>query len=125
MLAVNPLQRPPHRNLAMAADRTGNDVLAIDANRALLLLEPIDPAEIHFRLASLLHHTGDLEGAKRHALEALEEAPRYREAHRKLLEIVRDIAKRDGKSELEAKGEQGAKGGAEPSDSSRTMEEKP
>jgi tetratricopeptide (TPR) repeat protein len=98
-LAVNPLHRSPYRNLALAADRTRNDALAIEANRALLLLEPIDPAEIHFQLASLLHRAGDLEGAKRHALESLEEAPRYRAAHRELLEIVREIDEKKGNGE--------------------------
>jgi hypothetical protein len=50
------------------------------------LLDPPDPAEAHYRLARLLHQAGD-PAAKRHVLQALEEAPRFREAHRLLLEI--------------------------------------
>jgi len=99
VLAVDPLQRAPHRTLAAAAEHTGDDALAIEAYRALMHLEPIDPAELHFRLAILLNRAGDLNGAKRHALKSLEEAPRYREAHRKLLEIVAEIERREAGAE--------------------------
>ena len=95
LLAVNPLQRAPHRQVAAAAQATGNDALAIESYRALLLLEPADPAEIHFQLATLLQRTGELATAKRHALQALEEAPRYRAAHARLLEIVAAIAQNE------------------------------
>jgi tetratricopeptide (TPR) repeat protein len=91
MLAVNPLLKAPRRHLADAAERTGDDALAIESCRALVQLEPIDPAELHYRLATLLRRGGDLAGAKRQALEALEEAPRYRAAQRELLAIVREI----------------------------------
>ncbi|HUV65948.1 MAG TPA: hypothetical protein VMW24_18785, partial [Sedimentisphaerales bacterium] len=53
----------------------------------LLLLDPADPADIHYRLARLLEHKDPAE-AKRHVLLALAEAPRFREAHRLLLKIV-------------------------------------
>lgn len=92
MLAVNPLVKTPHRQLAAAAEHAGDDALAIESYGALLLLDPIDPAELHYRLAVLLHRSGDLRAAKRHALEALEEAPRYRAAQRELLAIVEKIA---------------------------------
>jgi hypothetical protein len=52
----------------------------------LLLLDPPDPAETNFHLAQLLHRAGDA-AAKRHLLLALEEAPRFREALRLLLEM--------------------------------------
>jgi uncharacterized protein HemY len=52
----------------------------------LLSLDPSDPEEAHFRVAKLLRQTGE-PGAKRHVLQALEEAPRYREALRLLLDI--------------------------------------
>lgn len=85
-LAVNPLVAPPHRLLAQAAEEMGKDAEAIRANRTLLLLDPPDPAQAHFRLARLLHKQGDPE-AKRQVLKALEEAPRFREAHKLLREI--------------------------------------
>jgi len=87
-LAVNPLVPQPHRLLAQAAEELGKDREAIRANRTLLLLDPPDPAQAHFRLARLLHKQRDPE-AKRHVLKALEEAPRFRDAHRLLREIRR------------------------------------
>ncbi|MES1167046.1 MAG: hypothetical protein ABUL68_03510, partial [Pseudomonadota bacterium] len=57
-------------------------------DRTLLKLDPPNPADAHFQLAQLLQRTGDPE-ARRHVLEALEEAPRYREALALLLEINR------------------------------------
>ena len=85
-LAVNPLTSSPYRFLAQAAEKTNEPQAAISAYRALLELEPPDPPEIHFRLAQLLRRTGD-PAARRHVLQALEEAPRYQAALQLLLEI--------------------------------------
>lgn len=87
-LAVNPLIPQPHRALAQAAEKVGKIDTAVTSYRTLLALEPEDPAEVHFRLARLLHQRKDT-AAKRHVLAALEEAPRFRAAHKLLLEIVR------------------------------------
>lgn len=86
-LAVNPLVPEPHRLLATAAEALRDDASTVRANRVLLQLDPPDPAEVHFNLARSLHRTGDDSAAKRHVLQALEEAPRFREAHRLLKEI--------------------------------------
>ncbi len=85
-LAVNPLLAAPHQHLARASEELARIKPAIDSYKTLLLLDPSDPAEVHFRLAKLLHQSGDA-AAKRHVLQALEEAPRFREAHKLLLEI--------------------------------------
>jgi tetratricopeptide (TPR) repeat protein len=85
-VAVDPLVPLPYRFLAQAAEQTDDLHTAIQALRALLELNPPDPAQVHFDVARLLHRTGDPE-AKRHVLRALEEAPRYRAALRLLLEI--------------------------------------
>ena len=85
-LAVNPLVAPPYRHLAQASEALGETQPAIDAYRTLLRLDPPNPAEVHFHLAQLLHQTGDA-SARRHVLQALEEAPRYRAALRLLLEL--------------------------------------
>jgi tetratricopeptide (TPR) repeat protein len=90
-LGVNPLQPMPHRRAAEAAEKLGDDPLAMDSYRALLLLDPIDPADLHLRLATALQRTGQLPAAKRHALLALEETPRFRAAHKRLLEIVKQL----------------------------------
>jgi len=87
-LAVNPLLPLPYRFLAQAAEAGGQARTAIEAYETMLLLDPPDPAEAHFRLARLLHEGGDPK-AKRHVLQALEEAPRFRDAHRLLMEIRR------------------------------------
>jgi tetratricopeptide (TPR) repeat protein len=86
-LAVNPLLPQPYRFLAQAAEAANATDEAIHAYRTLLLLDPPDPAEAHFRLARLLHQTKD-PTARRHVLQALEEAPRFREAHRLLLQMA-------------------------------------
>jgi tetratricopeptide (TPR) repeat protein len=91
LLAINPLISLPYRALAEAAVASGKNEPAITAYRKLLWLDSPDPAEVHFQLARLLHKRGDAETeARRHVLEALEEAPRFREAQRLLLEIKRD-----------------------------------
>lgn len=88
-LAVNPLSAAPHRMAAEAAEKLGDDRAAIDSYRALLLLNPVDIAGLHLKLATALQRQGDLPAAKRHVLLALDEAPRFRAAHQKLLEILR------------------------------------
>jgi tetratricopeptide (TPR) repeat protein len=85
-LAVNPLVPQPYRCLARANEELGQDHDAMQAYDTLLLLDPPDPADVHYRLAHLLHKTGDPR-AKRQVLQALEDAPRFRDAHRLLLEI--------------------------------------
>ena len=87
-LAVNPLLPQPYRYLARAQEALGQTQPAIRSLQTMLLLDPPDPADVHFRLAKLLHQSGD-PGAKRHLLQSLEEAPRFREAHRLLLEMNR------------------------------------
>ncbi len=84
--AVNPLSPAPHRFIAEAREATGDKPGAIRAYRTVLALNPPDQPEIHFRLARTLHSNGDAT-AKREVLLALEEAPRFREAHALLLEL--------------------------------------
>jgi tetratricopeptide (TPR) repeat protein len=86
LLALNPLLRAPHLALGMAAQEQGKTAEAIAAFDSLLRLDPINPADVHFRLAQL-HAANDSASAKRHVLLALEEAPRFRAAHDLLLEI--------------------------------------
>ena len=85
-LAVNPLVPAPYRYLSEAAEHTGAVREGINACQALVQLDPPDPAETHYRLASFLYKAGE-PMAKRHVLQALEEAPRYRDALRLLLQI--------------------------------------
>ncbi len=85
-LAVNPLLRLPHRALGLAAQELGKKEAAVAAFRCLLGLDPVNPADIHFRLATLQKES-DPALARRHVLQAIEEAPRYREAHALFLSL--------------------------------------
>jgi len=86
-LAVNPLLPQPYRFLARASEELGEATQAINAYQKVLLLDPPDPADVHYRLACLLHKGNDPK-AKRHVLQALEEAPRFRDAHLLLLQLT-------------------------------------
>ena len=90
LLAVNPLIVSPHRYLALAAEKTGDDAATIESLSVLANLNPLDPADLHFRLASALHRTKQLAKAKRQVVMALEQAPRYRDAHTLLLKIAQE-----------------------------------
>ena len=91
LLAINPLSPVPHRALAEAGVALGNSEQSIVSYRKLLLLDPPDPAETHFQLAKLLHARGSSDPeAKRQVLQALEEAPRFREAQRLLLDLEKN-----------------------------------
>jgi tetratricopeptide (TPR) repeat protein len=86
-LAVNPLLPEPYRRLARSSEELGKTGEAARCYQRLLLLDPPDPADVHYRLAAQLRKQGDDPGAKRHVLQALEEAPRFRDAQRLLLQV--------------------------------------
>lgn len=109
-LAVDPLLPEPYRYLAQAAEQTGDLPTAIRSQRVLLELDPPNPAEVHFRLARLLHRSGDPE-ARRHVIEALEDAPRHRAA----LALLRQMgASRADAGRTANASSSGASKGAEP-----------
>ena len=88
-LGVNPLVALPWRNLAQASTEQGDTPTAIGAWRTLLQLDAPDPAGAHFQLAQLLRKNGETAEARSQTLLALEEAPRFREALKALLELNR------------------------------------
>ncbi|GIW99692.1 MAG: hypothetical protein KatS3mg111_3025 [Pirellulaceae bacterium] len=87
LLAVQPLIPVGHEALVTVARRNGELSHTIEPLRALLELDPIDPAEIQFQLAEALAATGDWQSARREVLYALEMAPRYREAQKLLVRL--------------------------------------
>ncbi|MDP6443922.1 MAG: tetratricopeptide repeat protein [Pirellulaceae bacterium] len=89
LTAINPLLPSGRRLTARAAEETGDLSEAARSYRALLTMDPLDPAEAHFRFARVLVKLKRLPEARRQVLMALEEAPRYRAAHRLLLEILK------------------------------------
>jgi predicted Zn-dependent protease len=88
LLAVNPLIAAPYRPLARAAEKLGERDEAVSAYRALVRLDDTDIAGTHYHLARLLQGAGKPAEARREVLRSLEEAPRFREAHQLLLELV-------------------------------------
>ncbi len=95
-LAVNPLVPAAYRYLARASEAAGQRHPAIEAYESLLQLDPPNPAELHYHLAQLLFAEGNPK-ARLHVLQALEEAPRYREA----LRLLRQMQSRDTNSVAE------------------------
>ncbi len=98
-LAVYPMLGTIYWRLGQAYEALGRTDPAISSYERLLQLEPSDPVEVHYRLASLLR-PNDIQAAKQHVLEALADAPRFREGHRLLLSILAETdALPDGASE--------------------------
>ena len=89
--AVYPLLGTVHWRMGQAHEALGGHEQAVALYQGLLLLDPANPAEVNFRLASILQEE-DPGAAKRYLLETLADAPRFREAHRLLLKM-RDEAK--------------------------------
>tara|TARA_R110002096_G_scaffold362892_4_gene556038 strand:+ start:3254 stop:5788 length:2535 start_codon:yes stop_codon:yes gene_type:complete len=85
-MAVNPFIKTAHHCRACAAQALGEKPVAIDSFKKLLKLGPASPADVNFRLAQLFGPE-EPEKAKRHVLDALVDAPRFREAHELLLEL--------------------------------------
>ena len=86
-LAIQPLLPEFHLASATAAEKLDRHDLAVEALSALLALDPVDPAALHFRLANAYDEQNESFPAKHHALMALELAPRYRDAHRLLWKL--------------------------------------
>ena len=86
-MAVYPLLPSLHWQVGRANEELGRDAQAVESYRRLLLLDPLDPADVNYRLGRLLQNT-DPAAAKRHVLLALAEAPRFRQAHRLLLKLI-------------------------------------
>lgn len=89
VLAIDPAQTGVLRELAAAAEQTGNSELTVRCLRSLLVLDPSQTPGLRLRIARQLQQTVPAE-ARRQLLLSLEEAPRFREAHRLLLKITQD-----------------------------------
>lgn len=87
LAAIDPLLVQAHEALSLSSEQLNRPDDAIKSLERLLLLEPDDPADLHYRLARVLHGKGRDAEAKRHVLLALEEAPRFRDAQQLLLKL--------------------------------------
>ncbi len=90
-LAINPFIKTAHHCRACAAQALGKEPVAINSYQKLLKLSPPSPADVNYQLAKLFSTTKP-EVAKRHVLDALVEAPRFRAAHELLLELAPEPA---------------------------------
>jgi tetratricopeptide (TPR) repeat protein len=84
-IALNPFLRTPQQALGQAGEALGATDEAVAAYRRVLILEPSGAAITHFKLAKLLR-PGDAQTAKRHLLDSLALAPRFREGYQLLRE---------------------------------------
>ena len=87
LLALNPFLPRAWHSVADAAEALGDSASAIRACERLLLLDDQQAVQAHFRLAKLLRPT-DVVSAKRHLLDALAMAPRFREGLAMLSEMA-------------------------------------
>jgi tetratricopeptide (TPR) repeat protein len=85
-IGMNPFNSAAYRSLARSAEKMEQPDAALTAYETMLKLDPLNPAELHFQVASLRKTTTPAL-AKRHLLLALEDAPRFRAAHKLLLEL--------------------------------------
>lgn len=87
-LAIDPLRPSLHWSAVESSSHLERPRRVIRALKSLEALDRTDPAEIHFRLAEAHSALGQQQMAKHHVLAALQKAPRYREAHRLLLQLI-------------------------------------
>jgi len=88
MAAIHPLLPGVQATIARAAEATRQFQYAVSALSSLKSMNPVDPAALDYRLAAAHYELQQYGQAKHHVLRALDEAPRYRDAHRLLLQIV-------------------------------------
>ncbi len=91
IFAIDPFQPLALTRTSSAAETTGRIDEAVSAFTSLLQIQKDDAARLHFRIARLLKKSAP-ESARRHVLLSLAQAPRYRDAHKLLLEVVPETA---------------------------------
>lgn len=103
LMAIDPMRTELQEMRAESAERMGAHAIAIAALRAWLEREPIDPANVWYRLAVQYAAKEDWEASRQAVLRSLEEAPRYREALELLLRLQtkREVAEVEVDSKVE------------------------
>ena len=87
-LAVDPFRDAPYAMSALAYEILDEKSLAADQLIKRLELDPTNPSRIEFQIASHLVES-DTQRAKHYVLKSLEDAPRFRDGLKLLLEINR------------------------------------
>ncbi len=106
-IATQPLLPTGHEAVAEAASKLEHHEKAVKSLLALSKLQPVDPAGLDFRIATVQRKLGQLDVAKRSVLRALENAPRYRNAHQLLLNISEQLKLESSELEPSAETEPG------------------
>ena len=89
VLSINPLLPSAQSIMAESSEQLKQPEIAVRALSALARMEPIDPAGLNYRMARSLTKLDRTAEAKEKLIAALDEAPRYRDAHRLLLTLVK------------------------------------
>jgi len=87
-LSVQPMIPFGHEQLVKSAEELNKPADLARSLTALLEMDPVDPAALHYRISQAHDKSGETEKATRHVLMALEYAPRYRDAQRMLLKLA-------------------------------------
>jgi tetratricopeptide (TPR) repeat protein len=85
---IYPFDPETHQTLAMLSFEKGDFAIALREYRALVLLNPGDPAEAHLNVARVLLEMGQRQEAKKEVLKSLEIAPSYDPAQELLLRTL-------------------------------------
>lgn len=86
IFGVDPFQPAAVRRSADAAEKLNDTEQTVSWLERLAVLQPDDMPRLNYRIGSVLKTTAP-DRARRYVLLALEQAPRYREAHELLLEL--------------------------------------
>jgi tetratricopeptide (TPR) repeat protein len=92
---IYPYDIGTHVRLATLYSSIGDRKRAVRERRAVIALNPVDLPEAIYQLAVALREAGDVAGARREVLRALEEAPNFEKAQTLLLALRRGSGEED------------------------------
>lgn len=99
--AINPFYERFHYCRGCAHQARNEIGEAVKSFEKTLRLDPVNPSEVRYRLASL-HVDGEPEAARKYILDALADSPRYQEAYTLLLDLSSEELDKETEEESEA-----------------------
>ena len=100
-MEIQPLAPSLHQIKADACRALETPEAALRSLQALRAMDPVDVAGLDFRTAEALAGAGRIDAAKSHVIDALMQAPRYRDAHRLLLVLLAEEESKADKPDAE------------------------
>jgi Flp pilus assembly protein TadD len=88
IVSLDPFDGAAHAEMGRLALARDEGAAAIRSLELALSLNPNDPVAVHTDLAEAYLLSGQLDAVRRHAIAALELAPRYERAQELLLRVV-------------------------------------